>query len=184
MPLVHGYSDKAFKKNVSTEMSENPENRAQNLAIAYAVQRKAKREKEGYASGGTVKHAARMWGQQSNKLQHNRYAEGGEVEAEEGEGKCECCGMEIPECECIGGEEDIVARIMAKHFAEGGMVDEEENEDLADFEPNAFEVEDEMVAPEPDEEYPEDEREDEDERDIILRIMKSRALKDRMPRTA
>lgn len=51
MPLVHGKSQKAFEKNVKTEMEAHPgkEHRAQNLAVAYAIKRKAQHHK---AMGG------------------------------------------------------------------------------------------------------------------------------------
>ena len=53
MPLVHGKSKKAFEKNVKVEESNTgKEHRAQNLAIAYSVQRKAKKK---MAAGGFVK---------------------------------------------------------------------------------------------------------------------------------
>ncbi len=59
MPLIKGKSDKSFKKNVETEMRANPDkkDRAQNLAIAYAVKRRAEQEKAAggsmYAKGGS-----------------------------------------------------------------------------------------------------------------------------------
>ncbi len=53
MPLIKSSSKKAFKKNVETEMDANPspEDRKQNLAIAFATQRKAKKK---MARGGIV----------------------------------------------------------------------------------------------------------------------------------
>lgn len=53
MPLIKSKSKKAFEKNVETEMEANPgkEHRAQNLAIAYSVKRKAKKK---MAEGGAV----------------------------------------------------------------------------------------------------------------------------------
>lgn len=53
MPLMQSGSKKAFKKNVETEMNANPspKDRAQNLAIAYAVKR---RNAKKMASGGMV----------------------------------------------------------------------------------------------------------------------------------
>lgn len=58
MPLIHSKSKKAFKENVEAEMHANPgpEHRAQNLAIAYSVKRKAAKKK---ASGGTVESGNR-----------------------------------------------------------------------------------------------------------------------------
>lgn len=53
MPLIHKASKKAFEKNVATEMEANPgdKHRAQNLAIAYSVKRKAGNK---MADGGLV----------------------------------------------------------------------------------------------------------------------------------
>ena len=55
MPLIKSKSKKAFEKNVETEMRANPspKDRAQNLAIAYSVKRKAAKKK--MAEGGAVK---------------------------------------------------------------------------------------------------------------------------------
>jgi hypothetical protein len=52
MPLIHSKSNRALQKNIKTEMDENPgpSHRAQNLAIAYAIKRKAKK----FAHGGFV----------------------------------------------------------------------------------------------------------------------------------
>lgn len=51
MPLIQSGSKKALKKNIETEMKSNPspKDRAQNLAIAYSVQRKNKK-----AFGGKI----------------------------------------------------------------------------------------------------------------------------------
>ena len=40
MPLIKGYSNKSFSKNVSREMKRG-HSRAQSLAIAYSIKRKA-----------------------------------------------------------------------------------------------------------------------------------------------
>lgn len=58
MPLIQGKSKKAFQKNVETEMKANPgpKHKAQNLAIAYSVKRRATNKK---ASGGTVKSGSK-----------------------------------------------------------------------------------------------------------------------------
>lgn len=50
MPLIHGKSDKAFKQNIRTEYKEGKPLK-QSLAIAYDMQRKAKRKK--MAEGGS-----------------------------------------------------------------------------------------------------------------------------------
>ena len=56
MPLMKGPSKKAFKHNVEVEMRAHPDKRAQDLAIAYSVQRKAKHKK--MAGGGMVNESA------------------------------------------------------------------------------------------------------------------------------
>lgn len=57
MPLRQSPSKQAFKKNVETEMKANPspDKRKQNLAIAYAVQRKNKMAAGGMTGGGPAK---------------------------------------------------------------------------------------------------------------------------------
>jgi hypothetical protein len=52
MPLIKKASKKAFEHNVRAEMEAHPDKRAQDLAIAYSVQRKAK--KKHMAEGGPV----------------------------------------------------------------------------------------------------------------------------------
>src|ERR1700685_1284216 len=61
MPLIKSAKKSAFKKNVETEMEAHPNKRKQDLAIAFSVQRQAKKKKmaEGgkldmKAEGGTV----------------------------------------------------------------------------------------------------------------------------------
>jgi hypothetical protein len=86
-------------------------------------------------------------------------------------------------------EHDMIDRIMRKHFSKGGEVANETDE-TADFEDNQF---DDLVKDDGLEFHDTgansgdelgDAQEDEDEHDIIKRIMKSRAVKDRMPRPA
>lgn len=50
MPLIHSKSKKALKKNIETEMEAHPgkEHRAQDLAIAFSVQRQARKKKMAY----------------------------------------------------------------------------------------------------------------------------------------
>lgn len=57
MPLIHRKSEKAFKQNVRTEMHEHPGRRAQNLAIAYSIKRRARKAHGGemMAEGGNIK---------------------------------------------------------------------------------------------------------------------------------
>lgn len=51
MPLIRGSSKKALKKNIETEMEAHPDKKEQDLAIAYAVQR---RNAHKMAKGGMV----------------------------------------------------------------------------------------------------------------------------------
>jgi hypothetical protein len=59
VPLIHKASKKAFEHNIRAEMEANPspEKRKQNIAIAYSVQRQAKKKHK--AAGGTVKSGSR-----------------------------------------------------------------------------------------------------------------------------
>jgi hypothetical protein len=50
MSLMHGKSKKAFEHNVKTEMDAHPDQRAQNLAIAYAIKRRNQMAKGGIAA--------------------------------------------------------------------------------------------------------------------------------------
>lgn len=52
MPLIKSSSKKAFKHNVETEMKSNPNEHKQDLAIAYSVQRQARKKK--MARGGYI----------------------------------------------------------------------------------------------------------------------------------
>ncbi len=93
----------------------------------------------------------------------NLYAEGGEVE-----------------------DDDMISRIMAKRMSEGGVI---ANEDMpeADFEDAEFddlEKDDHLEGEYPGSQEIGDEQENEDRRDIVARIMRSRKKKDRIPRTA
>lgn len=56
MPLIKSSSKQALKKNIETEMKANPsaKDRKQNIAIAYAVKRRAAHKKH-MAQGGNVK---------------------------------------------------------------------------------------------------------------------------------
>jgi hypothetical protein len=75
MPLIQSPKKKAFEQNVKTEMEANPgkKNRAQNLAIAYSVQRKNRK-----AMGGVVSFGPDRFPHSSGK-----YAKGGMAEMPE-----------------------------------------------------------------------------------------------------
>jgi hypothetical protein len=163
------------------------------MAIKYAMQKKAKKMADG---GPCDEHGTHMC-----KMCHGgMYADGGFVEEEEESGY-----MPRPEehadhmyehpVENQGDHEDMVGRIMKKrmmhsqHYSEGGRVANDTPPD-SEFEPNQF---DDLVKDDDLEEHytganSGDEignhQEDEDRRDIIARIMKSRRLKDRNPRPA
>lgn len=109
------------------------------------------------------------------------------------------CGSDCPGCAmCKGGmmaeggeveDGDMVDRIMRKKYSEGGMVANDDKV-LADFLPNEFDE----LAKDDDLDFSYtgansgdeigNEQEDEDRRDIVARIMRSRAKRDRMPRPA
>lgn len=124
----------------------------------------------------------------SMKKAFGSYSDGGFVHEEEASGY-----EKMPE-EYAGDEEsedeDRVGRIMRKrHYSKGGRV-ANETPIKADFEENQFDD----LAKDDDLEFHEtgansgdelgDEQEDDDRRDIVKRIMKSRSKKDRMPRPA
>lgn len=77
MPLMHKESKKAFQHNVKEEMDAHPGRSAQDLAIAYAIQKKARKEHEAQGgdmhmcSGGACEHPS------------HKMAEGGEVSKRE-----------------------------------------------------------------------------------------------------
>lgn len=120
MPLVHGKSKKAFKENVSTEMDAGKP-KAQSLAIAYAMKKKAKK----MAHGGVIEN---LPPHKDEPLPEDYYAEGGEV-GEQSETR----------------ESDMIDRIMMKrmpsdepvYMSKGGMVANELGEP-ADALPNEF----------------------------------------------
>lgn len=90
MPLIHGKSQKAFEKNIKTEMHHGKP-QAQSLAIAYAVKRKAQHKKAhgGYmeaekteSHGDLMEHEAKEGAahEKAEHMAHGGYAKGGEVE--------------------------------------------------------------------------------------------------------
>jgi hypothetical protein len=195
---MHGKSEKAFSHNVRAEM-EAGKPQAQSLAIAYAMKKKKKMADGGEVSpqptsSATVdpKKASDM---ASSMKKAFGYADGGEVDddfakAEEPPEK----PAPITGAYAHGGmmdDDDLVMRIMKKRYSKGGMV-ANDTPITADFEKNDFD----MLALDGEDFAPADEtgansgdelgddREDEDRHDIVSRIMKSRAKKDRLPRPA
>jgi hypothetical protein len=120
MPLIQSPSKKAFQKNVKTEMEANPskKDRAQNLAIAYGVQRKNRKAKGGVVSFGPDRHPHST----------GRYAEGGMAEMPEP--VIQTIGKELyldedekaSDKEASRDHKDMY-RVGDKSYAEGGSVD-------------------------------------------------------------
>ena len=192
MPLMSGKSEKAFSHNVSTEMHHGrPQDQA--LAIAYRMKRKAQKMAKGgfaheekasgyqampMAEGGYMDDCYQddgdcldMVGRIMAKRQ-SRYAHGGSVDSDQADQPTKVTGSYSR-----GGQ---VAN------AEHGMDDD----DLAGFSPAEY---DDLVLRADDMEGADytgansgDElgnaQEDEDQRDIVSRIMRSRRMKDRNPR--
>jgi hypothetical protein len=171
MPLIQGKSDRAFSRNVATEM-EHDKPLAQSLAIAYSMKRKAE--------------------------QRDKYAYGGEVESEHcldcDLGHCDIHDRnEEDGISSIGG--DIVGRIMkdqkVQKMSEGGRVANQEHgpndSRLAGFSRNEFD--DLVLRDDLEQSYTGENsgdelgnaQEDEDRRDLVSQIMRSLAKKDRMP---
>ena len=129
MPLIKGKSKESFSKNVATEMDSGKPQK-QSLAIAYAVQRKAKKKMFG---GGRVKDeettsapkpaASPAWGSKEWAEKVKQGVEGKPVQ--------KAHGGEIHPSDLMSDEErseSIVDAIMRKRkMADGGMVDLEEN---------------------------------------------------------
>lgn len=163
MPLIKGKSEESFNRNVGTER-EAGKPLKQSLAIAYSMKRKAEAEHKAY--GGKM-------GDDMNcpdcKSGH--------------------CGIHKAEMMAEGG--DVVDRAMKRYMSEGGRVANQEHgpddEDLAGFSPNEF---DDLVLRDDLEQHYTGEnsgdelgnmKEEQDDRDIVSRIMKARQMKDRMP---
>lgn len=126
MPLIKGKSQKAFSRNMETEMNAGKPKK-QSLAIAYSVQRRSKGKK--MALGGAVEGPEHDK-EQLNELQHNDPMH---IEAEYGR-------RESPE--------EIVRDTMPnrKAYAKGGMVYEDEMEHERAVREMAAEHEDVMLA--------------------------------------
>lgn len=155
-----------------------------------------------------VKHAMNSQSKDIRELPE-KYAEGGAVEEDDRmlnqHGEEEVGAMDMEEdnepqhermvshpLENQSDHEDMVGRIMRqrmKHFSKGGQV-ANDTPITADFEDNQFddlvkddELEHHYTGANSGDEIG-DEQEDEDRRDIVSRIMKSRRLKDRLPHPA
>lgn len=178
------------------------------LAIAYAMKKKKKCHGGEMAHGGDVEMdmveenpqpvMSPMAKGMKKAFHAPGYAEGGEVEEEMKSGHepmpCEKCGhvaKHAVENQGMGEEEDMIGRIMKKRqmFSKGGQV-ANEDEPMADSEPAEYDdlvKEDGLEFHETGENSGDeigDDEEDEDRKDVVSRIMKSRKKKDKMPRPA
>jgi hypothetical protein len=203
MPLMHSKSDKAFTHNIKAEMhAGKPQN--QSLAIAYAVKRRAKK-----AYGGDIEETEipiiedvkvekpivedvkvepapkrivedvkveenPIKGHSDRDVYPHEYAEGGRVERIM---HARSCGCDDPHCSYFS-EGGRVANHMESSDAvdesmEGGFDDLARRDDL-EFSYTGANSGDELG----------NDQEDEDRKDIVARIMRSRAKKDRNPRPA
>jgi hypothetical protein len=158
------------------------------MAMRYAMMKK--RAKRCMAEGGEVdmpeetdmSKAAKS----IKKAFGSGYKDGGFVEDEEASGY-----LPMPEEDEMGMEDDddIVSRAMKHYYSKGGkvandtppMVDKEEN----DFDDLALrdDLDEHYTGANSGDEIG-DHKLDEDDRDVVSRVMKSRRLKDRMPRPA
>ncbi len=208
MPLIKGKSPESFSKNVKTEY-EAGKPLKQSLAIAYSMKKKAKKMAEGgyvheEEASGYEEMPCRMC--EGGSCPKHMMAEGGEVEDWKDD---EHTGEDIagrlkrgprtrfeeyeerePEEESHE-DDDLVGRILKKRMSKGGMVANEDHgpmdDRLAGFDQNEFDD----LSLRDDLEFHDtgansgdeigDKQEDEDRRDIVSRIMKSRSMKDRMP---
>lgn len=108
MPLIKSASDKAFKQNVRTEMHAHPGRRAQNLAIAYSMQRRKK-----HAYGGATGNGV--------------YADGFEGYAEGGQTTSSTSNPNSPSS--MGVPTGVLSAMNIGKKAHGGKVHEDEAED-------------------------------------------------------
>lgn len=194
MPLIKGKSKESFGKNVSTEMHAGKPMK-QSLAIAYAMKRKAKK----MAMGGEVEGYQPDYKYREHPDLRDHEKDSGFVDHEGDDVKMDHAAMmeddkDINQHGDMDGE--LVDRIMMKRqmMAEGGVVADEGEDELShldDGKDNDFDylssgdLDDSTTnSGAADGDFLGDKQEDEDRRDIVARIMKSRAKKDRLPRPA
>lgn len=183
MPLIKSKSPEAFKSNLKAEINAGKPMK-QSLAIAYAMKKKSKK----MAHGGMMEDEARR------KAQYSMDGNEAHIEVpmthEESSHR-----MSDFEDKTMGNDDDadMITRIMHKRkmMAEGGPVvademGEQSDDHSADFDYLSIgDLDDSTTnsgAADGDELG--NHVEDEDRRDIVSRIMKSRSKKDRMPKPA
>jgi hypothetical protein len=129
MPLIHGRSKKSFDDNLKSEMREG-KSQPQSLAIAYSIQRQARKKK--MAEGGMVKKNTL-----GDAIGYPKMAEGGRVEEEPKLSLDDIMHLEpkkMAEGGIIKKEEekprlslDDIMSLAPKKMAEGGEVDLDDN---------------------------------------------------------
>lgn len=150
-----------------------------NLAIAYSMKRKAKKMAQGgMMTGGGYQSSCsagcnspcEVHAQAEMSMEHESAAPAGNEAAMQ--------------------EDDMVGRIMARRMSRGGMVangGQDELPDMADSSPNEFDdlaLRDDLESSYTGENSGDElgnAQEDDDRADIVSRIMRSRAKKDRLP---
>lgn len=193
MPLIKGKSEDSFKKNVATEYKAGHPLK-QSLAIAYAMKRKA----QNMADGGFVKEEeasgyepCEVHGRSDCKMCYGEeMSDGGFIGEEESSGYHDMPEYHKKENEMAEHEDmDMIDRIISKRnmYSEGGKVANSDHgmddDKLAGFEPNEFDD----LTKDDDLEFnytganSGDEignhQEEEDQRDIVSRIMKQKMMK-------
>ncbi len=150
------------------------------MAIKYAMQKHAKKMSRG---GACDEHGTEM----CEMCHGGKMAEGGFVEEEKESGYERMPeGREKMDSAAMMEDEDMISRIMKQRYSKGGRI-ANDTPITADFEDNQF---DDLVKDDDLEMHYTgqnsgdeigNEKMDEDDRDLIARIMKSRRSKDRMP---
>lgn len=169
MPLLKSKTPEAFKSNLKAELGAGKPMK-QSLAIAYAMKRKARK----MAAGGQLESG------------YAELPEESEVENAGAESEDE---KDLNQMLAMGGS--VVDRIMAKKancMSEGGRVaNGSMTEGLAGFKPNEF---DDLVFRDDLEsssdganngDFIGNDQESQDRQDMVSRIMRSRAKRDRLP---
>lgn len=199
-PLSHKKPSDAFSHQMELEMHGHSPKKS--LALAYRMKKKKCHGGEMAEGGETAMHEDELEKGMKKAFKSPGYAEGGFVKEEKESGyepmPCENCGhmsSHAVENQSVGMEEemddDMIGHIMKKlkHYSEGGKVSNEDEPvvDSEEAEYDDLEKDDDLK-----EHYTGknsgdeigDEQEDEDQRDTVSQIMKSRKKKDKMPRPA
>lgn len=191
MPLIRGKSKEAFEHNLKAELAAGKPMK-QSLAISYSMKKKAKK----MAKGGRIEdnhqpehsetHPEEVHEMDSGYVDH----EGDDVK-HDAEAMAEDDKSLNQHADEQSADEDMVSRIMKKRsYSKGGMVangGEDDLDKMADGRPNNFDdlalrddLESSYTGENSGDELGND-REDADREDIVSRIMRSRAKKDRLP---